>query len=439
MFRFDLGTRPVVGIGDGVTINAILRDRPGGFRRWRELAVVLGEMEITGVFTAEGEDWRRQRRLAVTALNVAHLHRYFDVIHVATQRLQRTLRDAAISGTPLAIEHVFASYTIDVTSALAFGRDLRALDRDLTDLREDSDRVFAAAGRRVSATVPYWRVVRLPADRAVDRSLTKLEHAVAGFIAEARERMQRRPELHEQPENFLEAMLGAQALDGSYDDGALFGNTLTMLLAGEDTTSRTLAWTVWLLACHPDVQDRLATEADVLLGTRLVADDYETAAAFGYGEAVLRESVRLRPASAVALIEAVDDTVITDVAIPAGTRLMLLTRHAAVQEKSFARPQTFDPTRWLADGHGDGAHDPKNFLAFGAGPRFCPGRNLAFLEAKAALAMLAHNFHMELDPAAPPVREQFAFTIAPRGLRVHLRERHTHPNEGTAPRETAAT
>jgi hypothetical protein len=42
VFRFGLGTRTVVGIGDGVTINAILRDRPETFRRWRELAVVLG-------------------------------------------------------------------------------------------------------------------------------------------------------------------------------------------------------------------------------------------------------------------------------------------------------------------------------------------------------------------------------------------------------------
>ena len=77
--------------------------------------------------------------------------------------------------------------------------------------------------------------------------------------------------------------------------------------------------------------------------------------------------------------------------------------------------------RWLADA--TGTHDPKSFLAFGAGPRFCPGRNLAFLEAKAAVAMLARNFHVSLDPAAPPVTEVFTFTMAPSGLRVRLRER----------------
>lgn len=182
----------------------------------------------------------------------------------------------------------------------------------------------------------------------------------------------------------------------------------------------------------------MATEADALLGERPLADDHKIVEAFSYGEAVLRESVRLRPAASLLFIEAIDETVIADVAIPAGTRLILLTRHVAVQEESFAHPRRFDPTRWLPAGHGDGAHDPKAFLAFGAGPRFCPGRNLAFLEAKAALAMLAHNFHIELDPSAPPVREQFSFTTVPRGLRVLLRERRTHPDEGTASRATAA-
>jgi cytochrome P450 len=100
-----------------------------------------------------------------------------------------------------------------------------------------------------------------------------------------------------------------------------------------------------------------------------------------------------------------------------------LTRHAAVQPGAFDRPDVFDPTRWL--GSANGNHDTKAFLAFGTGPRFCPGRNLAFLEAKAALAMLARNFELTLAPAAKPVTERFAFTMAPHGLQVVARERTT--------------
>jgi cytochrome P450 len=71
-------------------------------------------------------------------------------------------------------------------------------------------------------------------------------------------------------------------------------------------------------------------------------------------------------------------------------------------------------------------------LAFGAGPRFCPGRNLAFLEAKTALAMLARNFEITLDRTAPPVKERFAFTMAPSGLHVRL-ERRDRPTVSETP------
>jgi cytochrome P450 len=66
---------------------------------------------------------------------------------------------------------------------------------------------------------------------------------------------------------------------------------------------------------------------------------------------------------------------------------------------------------------------PAKTLAFGAGPRFCPGRNLALLESKAALSMISRSFEWELDESAGPVREAFEFAIVPRGLRVLVRGR----------------
>ena len=103
MFRFDLGPRRIVTIGDQEVINTILRERPEGYRRWRELKAILAELGNDGVFSAEGEDWKRQRRLAVTALNSNHLHRYFHIIHTATERLHRRLMQAARDGRALDI------------------------------------------------------------------------------------------------------------------------------------------------------------------------------------------------------------------------------------------------------------------------------------------------------------------------------------------------
>jgi cytochrome P450 len=408
-------------VGDPDVINAVLRDRPEKFRRARELAALIEEIGINGAFSAEGDAWRRQRRAAVHALNVNHLHRYFGVIRLATERLCARLSAAAADGAALEIERDFTAYTLDVTYALAFGHDLNALGRVDSELRRHIEVLFRRFGQRVSAPLPYWRVIRLPADRALGRSLAALRVAVAGFVEEAHEQVRARPELREHPETFLQAMLATQQADGhdSYDE--LFGNALTLLLAGQDTTAHTLAWTTWFLAREPQVQSRLATAAHELLGESRFPETHETADGFEYGEAVLRESMRLKSVASILLLEALEDVDLNGVGVPAGTDILLLTRHAGMQDTSFPRPNVFDPDRWL--GRNEGAQRSKGFLTFGAGPRFCPGRNLAFLESKAALAMLARNFEITLDPAARAVTERFSFTTIPRGLRVRLRER----------------
>jgi Cytochrome P450 len=98
IFKFRVGRRLTVVISDVDEINRVLRERPEGYRRWREIEAGFREMGFPGVFSVEGEDWRRQRRLAVTALNSNHLHRHFHVIRTATERLRRRLSDAARDG-----------------------------------------------------------------------------------------------------------------------------------------------------------------------------------------------------------------------------------------------------------------------------------------------------------------------------------------------------
>lgn len=424
VFRFDLGARRIVCVADTESINTILRDRPEGFQRFRELKQNADESGFSGVFVAEGEEWRRQRRLAVTALNSNHLNRYFHVVRTSTERLYRRLKEVAHEGQAFDIGRELTSYTVDITSALAFGHDLNTLERRDNELQGHIQRVFQIGGRRVVIPVRYWRWIRLPADRAADRSLEAIRSAVEGFIAQARARMAARPELREAPENFLEGMLAAQGTDGAFTDDEIIGNTFTLLLAGEDTTANTMAWTIWLIASRPDVQARCTAETDEVMGEHPFPDEFETVGRLRYGEAVLRESMRLKPVAPMIGVEPLTDTTVAGTHIPAGTRLMLLTRHASIHGGGLERANEFDPERWLDEGDETGAApDQKSFLAFGAGPRFCPGRNLAFLESKSAMAMITRNFEVELDESNGLVKEQFSFTMIPKGLRVRLHER----------------
>ncbi len=421
LYRFDIGTRKIVAVGNVETLNALLRDRPDGFRRWREILRITEEVGQVGVFAAEGDDWRRTRRLAVTALNSNHLQRYFEIVSTCTQRLYGRLSAAAESGQGFEIGQALSAFTVDVTSALAFGHDLNTLERGDDALQGHLHRVFEMTNRRLFVSFPYWRYFKLPADRALDRSMEAIEKAVRGFMEETRQRIAARPELREGPENFLEGMIAAQETEGTFSDEEIMGNVFTLLLAGEDTTSHSMAWTIWSLARRPAIQEKWAEEAQDVLGDQPYATEYETVEGFRYGEGVLRESMRLTPVVPISGLEPLADTEIEGVHIPAGTRIFLLHRYAGL--KSTTRADEFAPERWLDDEEELPVPEQKSFLTFGAGPRFCPGRNLAFLEAKTALGMIARNFEIELDPSAPPVTEYLGFTMSPKGLRVRLRER----------------
>ena len=393
-FRFTMGPREVVAFTEPDAVNTILRERPDGYRRWRELESVADELGLSGPFTSEGDDWRRQRRLAVTALNSNHLRRYFEVINLATGRLRRRLP----TGTPVEILDDFMAYSGDITSALAFGHDLNALEHGDGELQQHITRVFELLARRTLAPFPYWHVVKPPADRAAERSLEVIHDEIRGFIAAAKARMQARPELREAPENFLESML---TMPG-YDDDDVFGNVFTMLLAGEDTTANTLSWAVYLLARDPAARERLAAEADAALGADLIPSDAEVVDRMRFAEAVFREAARLKSTAPLLFFEPK----------PTPTRAASSSRPARgslpdAAGRPPADPERFDPDRWLTD-----TADAKTFLSFGAGPRFCPGRNLAFLEGKTALTMLARNFEWEPTGAEP--RERFGFTMRPR-------------------------
>lgn len=267
-------------------------------------------------------------------------------------------------------------------------------------------------GRRMKSPLPYWRWVRLPADRRSDRSMAALHVLAADRITQARRTLAERAD--GVPANFLEGMLSTPE---RFPDPELAGNVLTTLIAGEDTTANTLAWAAWYLAERPDVQARLRVEASAVLGDSPVPD-YAATTRLTYAEAVVREAARLRSPVPLLGLEPLADVELLGVAIPADTRLGLMLRHVSTQERSFARGREFDPDRWLT-----GTVDPKGNLSFGAGPRVCPGRNLAYLEAKSALAMLGHAFDIAPDPTAEEPQERFGATMRPTTVPVLLQPR----------------
>lgn len=424
LYKYRMGSNVVVVVSDPTVSEQILRARPETFRRGGTVEPVFAEMGVAGVFSAEGAAWRPQRRLAMEALSHRNLRGFFPTLERVTQRLLARWERKAAAGATLDLADEMKRFTVDVTTALAFGHDVGTIDQGDDVIQRKLELVFPAFSRRLFALLPTWRWLRMPADRRLDRALDELRAWLRARIAEARARLAADPARAQHPANFLESMIAARDAEGRpFSDAIIFGNAMTMLLAGEDTTANTLVWAVHHLCGAPDTVARLRAEVDGMLGPSPVARDIETANHLAFAGAVANEAMRLRPVAPLFFLEANRDVVIGDVSIPRGTWVSLLMRPPATDDRHFEQAAAFRPERWLDEGPARVAHEPSAHMPFGSGPRICPGRTLALLEMKMVLSMLFGAFDVERVGEAGDVRELFAFTMAPVGVRVRLRRR----------------
>ena len=199
-----------------------------------------------------------------------------------------------------------------------------------------------------------------------------------------------------------------------------------MLLAGEDTTANTMAWMMHFMIEHPEAQARMRTEAAHVVGNAGMLSQLQDAERLNYIEALAHETMRLKPVAPVIFLETIEDVEIGGVAVPRETAVMLLTLHGGLKETHFGAADQFRPERWLeAASASPCAHNAKAFVPFGAGPRFCPGRQLAMVEIKTVMAMLCAAFEVSKTDHAQPVKEIFSVTMMPENLfvRFHRRKR----------------
>ena len=190
---FELGLRPVVVVADPELIQHILRNRPKLYRRLGTIEPVAKEMGIAGVFSAEGEDWKRQRRLTAHALDANHLRQFFPTLIKVTERLKNRWNSAADKQEAVDVQLDLMRYTVDVTTNLVFGYDMNTLEKEGDVIQEHLEKIFPMIDRRIHMPFPYWRYFKLPADRALDKALVAIRQTITGFVARARARLAQTP------------------------------------------------------------------------------------------------------------------------------------------------------------------------------------------------------------------------------------------------------
>jgi cytochrome P450 len=427
-YKFRLGSHTVVVVANTEHVQQVLRQRPNIYRRLGAIETVFSEMGITGVFAAEGNDWKRQRRLTAQALDAIHLREFFPTLFRVTERLRKRWARLAESGAVVDIQQDLMRYTVDVTTNLTFGYDMNTLEQEGDVIQDHLEKIFPMINRRINSPFPYWRYLKMPSDHALDEALKAIHQTISDCIAQGRERIAKNPDLAVHSTNLLEVMLSARDENGAaFSDLDIHGNMMTMLLAGEDTTANTLAWMANYMVEQPELQKNIQDEVKPLVDSTGMLQSIQATDKMEYSEAVANETLRLKPVAPILFLEPMQDVELGGFKIEQGTSLFLLTQYGALQDSNFSDAKKFSPSRWMQPPTTTGgcpfAHTPKAFLPFGGGPRFCPGRQLAMVEMKMVMAMLCSQFEIVKVDGAKPVTELFSFTMMPQNLLVRFKSR----------------
>ncbi|HJZ59930.1 MAG TPA: cytochrome P450 [Gemmataceae bacterium] len=336
-----------------------------------------------GLVTSEGDFWLRQRRLSQPAFLKARVLSYAPVMAELTDRML----DEWHHTKPVDINYEFSTLTSAIALKTLFGLDDPG-DREAftTSLRQ----AFVLLGERLRSVVkpPLW--LPTPRNRRIRRAIAHLDRVVNGFIARGKARK-------EPGDDLLSRLVSARDEDGSrMTDQQLRDEAMTLYLAGHETTALTLSWSWYLLATHPQAEEKLAAEWRSVLGGRPpTPDDLPN---LPYTDAVITEAMRVYPPVYLIGREATTDLELGGYRVRKGTTIFLSQWVAHRDPRYFPDPEAFRPERWL---DGLAKRLPKYaYYPFGGGPRVCIGNTFALMEAAIVLATVGQKYRFTLEPGA---------------------------------------
>ncbi len=404
--RFKVLRHDVYLLTEPSLIQEVLQTKAASFIKsadYRNLQAVFG----SGLLTSDGSAWREQRRLLQPAFHHAQLHRYAEIMFNCAQSAVQSWKIGEVRD----VHQDMMRITMQIVAQTLFE----------TEIPGQVDLISAAVSavfRDLSAAsmfIPALRRVPTRRNRRWNKATQQLDRIIYGLIEEGRA-------CSSQAGGLTGMLIRVRGEDGSaLSNQQIRDELMTMFLAGHETTAVALSWTLYLLAQHPAVDQKLYEEVQHCSKQDGTVDALSYAA-LPYAKAVLQEAMRLYPPVWTIGREARTDVELNGThLLPQGAQVWICQWIVHHDGRFFAAPEQFQPERWLSEDAAPAARF--RYLPFGAGPRLCIGQSFAMWEAAIILANIVSRFRLQMEPGFQPEAIPW-FTLRPkRGMRMVIEQR----------------
>jgi cytochrome P450 len=372
---------PIYGyfINEPELIGEVLVKRANAFHKPFNVKYAAKSMRIENVFTSDGELWQVLRKVMQPAFHARRINDYAQIMIDYTQQKVTGWRDGQRIDAPTEMMDL----TLGITTRALFGKDMRG-----NQPAQAIVRFIELFYKRISALpLPAWLPTRV--NREMKQQIAIIEAWLTPLIAERKAETVRYDDV-------LSMLIEAQKVDatGLLTDHQVRTEIMNLFAAGYEVVAHTLAFTLYLVSQNPAVGERIQVELEMILGRAPLSP--ESVGHLKYLEMVIKESMRLLPATTVLSRQTAARLELNGYTLPKGRLVLLSPWVLQRSEAYFPEPLCFRPERF----------DPENgqqfekyaYLPFSTGPRICIGNAFAMMQMKINLAIIWQQYRLTHPP-----------------------------------------
>ena len=384
-FRFYLGgIKEAIVTTNPAVIQHVLKTNAENYQKSEIQVKRMGHFLGKGLLTTHGDAWRNQRRL----IQKGFAPKQLEILSAIMQdSLAESLRDfdRQVSAGPVDIYTYLMKMTFAMVARSLFGAKLKDEDIDLVSHTICTVQEFIVRQTIQPYLNPWFEI---SGDlRKHENMRTRADSILMEYIKARRQQ--------EPGNDLLQTLMDARYSDGEgMSDELVLSESMQLLVAGHETSSNGLSWLLYLLSSRPDCLERVRQEFDSILGDAPLS--FGDVPRFEFTTQVIQEGLRLYPPFWMIDREAVADDRVGDIAIPAGSTVIVYVYGAHHAPGYWESPENFDPERFIKGS--EKLRTPFTYLPFGGGPRVCIGNHYAMLQILMILSELIRKYDFQLIP-----------------------------------------